>query len=89
MSHRSADEDDKYWAMIGKSGEVVAMIGWRRLDFSYVQETRWKGRSSMILCKEGQRYTFFWQGCKKGVAGVGVLVDEKWIEKVKVSVRGC
>ena len=24
----------------------------------------------------GRRYTFFWQGCNKGTAGVGVFITE-------------
>ncbi|ESO01538.1 hypothetical protein HELRODRAFT_174496 [Helobdella robusta] len=27
-------------------------------------------------------YKFFWVGCEKGIAGVGVLVAEKWIDSV-------
>jgi hypothetical protein len=36
--------------------------------------------------KVGQRYKLFWQGCKEGVAGIGVMVAERWIEKV-IEVR--
>jgi len=28
------------------------------------------------------KYKLFWQGCKEGVAGEGVLVHQKWIEGV-------
>ena len=58
------------------------MVGRRRLDFCCVQETRWKGGSARTLGKEGQRYKLFWQGCGEGVAGVGILVKEKWVESV-------
>ena len=27
-------------------------------------------------------YKFLWAGCEEGLAGVGILVAEKWIEKV-------
>jgi hypothetical protein len=68
--------------MAGRSGEVVEMVGRRKLDFCCVQETRWKGGSARTMGEEGNRYKFFWMGCEEGVAGVGVLVQEKWIEKV-------
>ena len=29
-----------------------------------------------------QEVKYFWKGCKKGSAGVGVLVAEKWVENV-------
>jgi len=31
---------------------------------------------------EENRCKIFWQGCKEGVAGVGVLVHQKWIESM-------
>ena len=30
----------------------------------------------------GRRYKFFWQGCNKGTAGVGVFIAERWIDSV-------
>ena len=47
-----------------------------------MQETRWKGGSARSLGKEGAVYKFLWAGCEEGLAGVGILVAEKWIEKV-------
>jgi hypothetical protein len=41
-----------------------------------------EGGSAKTMGKEGQRYKLFWQGCKEGVAGVGVVVAVRWIEKV-------
>ena len=35
----------------------------------------------------GIRYKFFWQGCNKGTAGVGVFIAERWIESVADVVR--
>jgi len=31
---------------------------------------------------EGNCYKLFWQRCKEGIVGVGVLVHQKWIENV-------
>ena len=49
---------------------------------SVVLETRWKGESARMLGANGRRYTFFWQGCNKGTAGVGVFIAERWIYSV-------
>ena len=71
--------------MRGRSGEIAEMAA-RRLDICCVHETRWKGGSTRnIRCDDGW-YKFFWVGCEDGVAGVGVLMAEKWIDSV-VEVR--
>lgn len=72
--------------MRGRSGEVAEMAARRRLDFCCVQETRWKGASARTIGYDDGWYKFFWVGCEEGVAGVGVLVAEKWIDNV-VEVR--
>jgi len=28
------------------------------------------------------RYKFFWQGCKDGNVGVGLLISERWIDRI-------
>ena len=61
------------------------MAGRRWLDFCCLQETRWKGNSAncvKVLGEEGARYKLFWVGYEDGVAGVGVLVAERWIDSV-------
>ena len=68
--------------MRGRSGEIVDMAGRRRLDFCCLQETRWKGGSSRMMGEDGKRYKFVWIGNHKGEAGVGVLVAERWLEKM-------
>ena len=35
----------------------------------------------------GKRYKFFWHGCNKGTAGVGVFIAERWIDNVVDVVR--
>mgnify|MGYP006048020575 CR=1 FL=1 len=35
---------------------------------------------------EGNRFKFYWKGCKDGTGGVGILVAEKWTDKV-IDVR--
>ena len=34
-----------------------------------------------------RRYKLFWQSCKKGTAGVGVIIAERWIDSVVDVVR--
>jgi exonuclease III len=67
--------------MRGRSGEIAEMAA-RRLDFCCVQESRWKGGSAGTIGYDDGWYKFFWVGCEKGVAGVGVLVAAKWINGV-------
>ena len=40
-----------------------------------------------MLGANGRRYKFFWQGCNKGTAGVGVFIAERWIASVVNVVR--
>ena len=61
-----------------KEGEVVDMAARRHLDFCCLQETGWKGEGARKLGE----YKFFWMGCSRGIHGVGLLVAERWIEKV-------
>jgi hypothetical protein len=72
--------------MTKRSSEVVEMVARRRLDFCCLQETRWKGGSARMLEGGEGRYKFFWIGCSEGVSGVGILVAEKWADKV-IEVR--
>jgi hypothetical protein len=64
-------------SMSGRGGEVVEMMGRRRLDFCALQETRWKGSGTQVM----GGYKFFWQGGRGG-AGVGLMVASKWVERV-------
>jgi exonuclease III len=54
------------------------------LDFCCVQETRYKGKGAKWLKSDGVQCKFIWSGCDDaGMAGVGVLVAEKWVEYVR------
>ena len=59
----------------------------RNIDFCCAQETRWKGESPRILRAIGRRYIFFWKGCNKGIAVVGVFITERCIDSVLDVVR--
>src|SRR5206468_934019 len=39
-------------------------------------------QSARTLEGDGHKYKFFWTGSKEGSSGVGILVAEKWLEKV-------
>ena len=73
--------------MLSLSGEVVDALHRRNIDLCCTQETRWKGESAWMLDANGRRYKLFWQGCKKGIAGVGVFIAERWIDSVVNVVR--
>src|SRR2546425_3390398 len=70
----------------GKDGEVADMAGRRCLGFCCLQETRRRGVGNKCLGEEDKSYKFFWSGGKDPLAGVGVLVAEKWGENV-IEVR--
>ena len=74
-------------SMVSRSGEVVDALHRRNIDFCCAQETRWKGECARILAAIGLRYKFFWQGCNKGTAGVGVFIAERWIDSAVNVVR--
>ena len=65
-------------SMKKRDGEVVDLAARRRLDFCCLQETEWKGEGARKLGE----YKFFWMSCSKGIHGVGLLVADRWIEKV-------
>ena len=73
-------------SMVGRSGEVVD-TNRRKIDLCCAQETRWKGEIARMLGAIGRRYKFFWQGCNKGTAGLGVFIAERWIDSVVDEVR--
>ena len=73
--------------MTRRANNVMEMVGRREIDFCSVQEIRWKGENARMIEGGDKRYKFFWKGCNEvGGSGVGILVAEKWVEKV-VDVR--
>ena len=69
-----------------KTSEVVETASRRRIDLCCLQETRWKGglasNQSRILTGKDSRYKFYWCGNQNGTGGVGILLAERWLEKV-------
>ena len=68
--------------MRGRSSEIVETITRRNIDLCCVQEVRWRGASARHITGKDSRYKFFWIGNNQGTSGVGVLLAEKWVDKV-------
>ena len=54
----------------------------RKIDVCCVQETRWRGAGARVMGNGMSRYKFFWQGCKDGNAGVGLLISDRWVNRI-------
>ena len=69
-----------------RSSEVVETLTRRRVDVCSVQEHRWAGgteaNQTRLMKGKNSNYTFYWCGNRMGLGGVGLLLAEKWIEKV-------
>ena len=66
----------------GRAGEVVETISRRNVDICCLQEVRWRGASARMIQGKDTQYKLFWVGSKDGTGGVGILVADRWIEKV-------
>ena len=69
-----------------RSSEVVETLTRRRVDICSVQEHRWAGgteaNQTRLMKGKNSNYKFYWCGNQMGLGGVGLLLAEKWIEKV-------
>ena len=68
--------------MRGRSSEVVETMSRRGIDLCCMQEVRWRDASARFITGKDDRYKFFWVGNNVGTGGVGILLTEKWVEKV-------
>ena len=68
--------------MRGRSSEVVETVSRRGIDLCCMQEVRWRGASARFITGKDDRYKFFWVGSNAETGGVGILLAEKWVEKV-------
>ena len=68
--------------MRGAASEVVKTLARRRTDLCAVQETCWRGCSTWMITGKCCKYNFSWSGDNSSFGGVGILVVEKWIEKI-------
>ena len=67
--------------MRSKASEVVETMSRRRVDLCCLQKTRWKTNPKLIADRDS-RYKYFGCGNDEGTCGVGILLAEKWWEKV-------
>ena len=68
--------------MHGRASEIVETLARRRIDICAVQETRWRGCSTRMITGKHCRNKFLWSGDTSDFGGVGILVAEKWVEKI-------
>ena len=73
-------------SMRGKTSEVVETMSKRRVDLCCLQETRWKTNLKLIAGRDS-RYKYYGCGNYEGTCGVGILLAEKWWEKVFKVIR--
>ncbi|XP_045174424.2 craniofacial development protein 2-like [Mercenaria mercenaria] len=69
-----------------RGSEVVETLTRRRVDLCCVQEHRWAGSLSANQTRQikgkDSIYKFFWSGNDRGLGGAGILLAEKWVDKV-------
>lgn len=73
--------------MKGRSSEVVETATRRQMDMCCLQEVRWRGGSARMITGKDSRYKFYWMGSQAGTGGVGILLAEKWVDKVFDVIR--
>ena len=66
----------------GRSSEVVETVSRRGVDLCCLQEVRWRGASARMIVGKDSCYKVFWTGNEIVNGGVGILLAEKWVEKV-------
>ena len=77
-------------SLTGKGLETAEELGSRGVVVGCLQETRWRGdgkANCRFMGEEGRRYKVYWTGNKQAVGGVGIMVAEKWVDKVVEVVR--
>ena len=66
-----------------KEAEFVDVMFRRKLDICCLQETRLPaGRARMLEIRKEKSYKLFWSDSKDGNGGVGIMIDEIWIDNV-------
>ena len=69
-----------------RSAEVVETLTRRGVDLCGVQEHRWAGSLSAnqtrLINGKDSKYKFYWSANDKGQGRAGILLAEKWVDKV-------
>ena len=66
----------------GRASDVVETVSRRNIDICCLQEVRWRGAGTRTITGKDTQYKLFWIGNQEGNGGVGVMLAEKWIQKV-------
>ena len=66
----------------GRASEVVETVSRRNIDICCLQEVCWRGAGTRTIAGKDTQYKLFWIGNQEGNGGVGVMLAEKWIQKV-------
>ena len=66
----------------GRASEVVETVSRRNIDICCLQEVRWRGAGTRTITDKDTQYKLFWIRNQEGNGGVGVMLAEKWIQKV-------
>ena len=73
----------------GEGGQTA--VGLDPINEGVQPDVLQRGRSGMARqrskSQDVRKCKFFWQGCNKGAASVGVLIAERWIDSVVNVVR--
>ena len=73
--------------MKGRAHEITETVAPSNIELCCLQETRWRGGSARKIMGKDCTYKFFWSGDSSGIGGVGILLAEKWIDKVPSVIR--
>ncbi|XP_029644345.1 uncharacterized protein LOC115218561 [Octopus sinensis] len=65
------------------------MLERRCVDVCCVQEVRWRGALARVLTGKAYRYKLIWEGNSDEIGGMGILLAEKWVDKVIEEVKVC
>ena len=66
----------------GRANEVAETLERREIDVCCIQEAGWRGEGARHIDGRSKQFKLFWTGNSSGHGGVGIMVAEKWIEKV-------
>lgn len=74
-------------SLSGRSLEVTEVLSRKKIDICCLQEVRWRNSGARMLKGPKEKYKLFWMGNDKAEAGVGIMISERWINKVVGVVR--
>ena len=70
--------------LVGRSREVVEMLGRRKVDICCLQEVRYRDQGTRMV---GSEHKFWWSEGRESRNGVGIMVREELVEDVTEVIR--